>query len=85
MDEDFGIGGLVEEEFKREKDKKQVRMIISSLFYQLHMHTAMNNSIFRLLVALPARHSLTTLMRSNFGHDGRCWPKNLPALASDFE
>ena len=29
MDEDFGIGGLVEEEFKREKDQKQVFFINS--------------------------------------------------------
>ena len=47
--------------------------------------TATNYSIFRLPVALPGKHPLTTLMRSNFGHDGRCWSKNLPTLAADFE
>ena len=39
----------------------------------------------RLPVALPGKNPSTLLKRSNFGHDGRLWPKNLPALAADFE
>ena len=52
--------------------------------FQVLFLTVTNYWIFKLLGELPTKRPLTTLIRSNFGHDRRNWLKNLPALAVDF-